>query len=126
MKKVKSVDDYLAKQPEKVAILLTKLRKIVKSAAPLAEETISYGMPAYKYHGVIVYFSGCKKHMGFYPTSSGIARFKKELSKFETSKGTLKLPLDKELPTALIRKIVMYRVKENLSKLKSRKRRSNR
>ena len=112
----KNVEEYIALQPPKVQEILEKLRQAIKKAAPQAEEGISYTMPAYKYHGVLVYFGAYKTHIGFYPTGNGIAAFKKELSSYEGSKGTVRFTLDKPLPIGLISKIVKYRVKENLAK----------
>jgi uncharacterized protein YdhG (YjbR/CyaY superfamily) len=114
---IKDVDSYLASQPKETRILLEGLRKTIKAAAPKAEEVISYGMPAYKYHGILVYFAGYKTHIGFYPTSSAIKEFKKELSGYGLSKGTVRFPLDKSLPLDLIKKIVRYRMKQNLAKI---------
>jgi uncharacterized protein YdhG (YjbR/CyaY superfamily) len=79
---------------------------------------ISYQMPAFKYHGMLVYFAAWKNHIGFYPVSSAISKFKKELSAYEMAKGSVKFPLDKPVPFALITKIVKFRVKENLEKAK--------
>lgn len=119
---VKNVDEYLALQPAETFAKLEKLRQTIKKAAPEAEEVISYGMPAYKFHGMLVYFAGYKNHIGFYPTSSGIKAFEKEISAFENSKGTVRFPIEKPLPVGLITKIVKYRVKENLQKAGIKKR----
>jgi uncharacterized protein YdhG (YjbR/CyaY superfamily) len=113
---VKSVDEYIAKQPIEVRKKLEKLRQAIKKAAPKAEEAISYMMPAYKFYGVLVYFGAYKNHIGFYPTGRGISAFQKELSAYEGSKGTVRFPIDKPLPLGLIGKMVKYRVKENLEK----------
>jgi uncharacterized protein YdhG (YjbR/CyaY superfamily) len=113
---VKNVDEYIALQPTEVREKLEKLRQAIKKAAPKAEEVISYQMPAYKFHGMLVYFAAYKNHIGFYPTGSGIIAFKNELSVYEGSKGTVRFPLDKSLPLGLISKIVKFRVKENLEK----------
>lgn len=115
---IKDVNAYIAAQPKNVGAILEKLRQIIKSAAPEAHEVISYQMPAYKYHGRLVYFAAFKNHIGFYPRTSGIETFKKELSKYEGAKGSVKFPLDKPVPFSLIRKIVKFRVKENLEKQK--------
>jgi len=115
---IKNVNVYLAMHPRNVSIMLQRLQQTIKSAAPYAEEVISYQMPAYKFHGVLVYFAAFKNHIGFYPTSSGVAKFKKELSFYKTSKGTVQFPIDKPLPLSLIRGIVRYRVKENLNRKK--------
>ncbi len=113
---VKNVDEYIALQPTEVREKLEKLRQAIKKAAPKAEEAISYMMPSYKFHGVLVYFGAYKSHIGFYPAGRGISAFQKELSVYEGSKGTVRFPLDKPLPLGLIGKIVKYRVKENLEK----------
>jgi uncharacterized protein YdhG (YjbR/CyaY superfamily) len=112
----KTVDEYIAQHPIEVQDKLEKLRDIIKKAAPLADEKISYMMPAYKHYGALVYFGAYKTHIGFYPTASGITAFKKELSVYECSKGTIRFPFDKPLPIGLIGKIVKHRVKENLQK----------
>lgn len=108
--------------PPNVREHLEKLRQTIQKAAPLSEEGISYHMPAYKFHGVLVYFAGYKNHIGFYPTGSAISAFKNELTNFETSKGTVRFSLDKPLPLALIGKIVKYRAQENLSRQAAKKR----
>jgi uncharacterized protein YdhG (YjbR/CyaY superfamily) len=113
---IKNVEEYIALQPIEVREKLEKLRQAIKRAAPKAEEMISYMMPAYKFHGVLVYFGAYKTHIGFYPTGRGISAFQKELSVYEGSKGTVRFPLNKPLPLGLISKIVKFRVKENLEK----------
>lgn len=110
----KDVDEYISGFPKDIQQLLKELRTTVKKAAPGAEEYIGYQMPAYKYHGPLVYFGGYNKHIGFYPTASGIESFKKELSVYKSSRGAVQFPLDKPLPLALIKKIVQFRMKENL------------
>jgi uncharacterized protein YdhG (YjbR/CyaY superfamily) len=117
---VKNVDEYIALQPTEVREKLEKLRQAIKKAAPKAEEVISYMMPAYKFHGVLVYFGAHKTHIGFYPTGRGISAFQKELSAYEGSKGTVRFPIDKSLPLGLISEIVKFRVKENLEKKKAK------
>lgn len=118
---VKNVDDYISRFPLATRVLLEELRVVIMSAAPSAHEVISYQMPAYKLNGMLVYFAGYEKHLGFYPTASGITAFKKELSVYKSAKGSVQFPLDKPLPLALITKIVKFRVKENLAKEKSKK-----
>lgn len=115
-KKANDTDQYIAGFPKETRELLEQVRAAIKKAAPDAEELISYQMPAYKYHGMLVYFAGYKKHIGFYPTASGIAAFKKELSVYKGARGSVQFPLDKPLPIQLITKIVAFRVKENLKK----------
>lgn len=108
------VDEYIAEFPKDTQKILKQLRSTILKAAPGAEEGISYQMPAYKYHGMLVYFAGYKTHVGFYPTPSGIEAFKKELSVYKGAKGSVQFPLDKPLPLQLITKIVKFRMKENL------------
>jgi len=120
--KAKNVDEYIAVFPTKVQRLLKQLRKKIKAAAPEAEETISYGMPAYKYMGrPLVYFAGFENHIGFYATPTGNIIFKKELAVYKTGKGSIQFPIDKSLPLALITKIVQYRVAENEERAMAKK-----
>jgi uncharacterized protein YdhG (YjbR/CyaY superfamily) len=112
-----NIDRYIAGFPTETRELLERLQK----AAPDAEEVISYGMPAFRLKGILVYFAAYSKHIGFYPTSSGIATFKKELSIYKGSKGTVQFPLDKPLPLKLITKIVKFRVKEIRAKSEAKK-----
>ena len=115
--KFKTVDEYISLQPKNIKPLLQQIRKTIKEAAPDAEELISYNMPGYKLKGMLVYFAAWKEHIGFYGASSNLVeKFKKELSGYEFSKGTIKFPFDQPLPLALITKIVKYRAKENLEK----------
>jgi len=115
--KFKTVDEYISLQPKNVKPLLQQIRKTIKEAAPDAEELISYNMPGYKLKGMLVYFAAWKEHIGFYGASSTLVeKFKKELSAYEISKGTIKFPFDQQLPLPLITKIVKYRAKENLEK----------
>jgi uncharacterized protein YdhG (YjbR/CyaY superfamily) len=116
MTKAKNIDEYIAMFPVPVQELLEELRTTIKTAAPEAQEVISYGMPAFKTKSVLVYFAAYKNHIGFYPTSSGIAAFIEELAGYKVSKGTVQLPLDQPLPLALITKIVQFRVTENTKK----------
>ena len=114
------MDKYIAGFPKETQEALQQVRTTIKKAAPDAEEVISYKMPAYKYHGILVYFAGYKNHIGLYPTASGIKNFQKELSVFKNAKGSVQFPLDKKLPLALIAKIVKLRVKENLQRQKQK------
>jgi uncharacterized protein YdhG (YjbR/CyaY superfamily) len=114
----KTIDEYIAGVPEDVKDKLEQIRRVIKKAAPGAQETISYRMPAFKLNGVLVYFAAFKDHIGFFPTPSGMSAFQKELSAYDVSKGTARFPLDKPIPFDLIGKIVRYRVKENTEKLK--------
>jgi uncharacterized protein YdhG (YjbR/CyaY superfamily) len=97
---------------------LEGLRAAIKAAAPGADEKMCYGIPTFVFHGNLVHFAAYKEHIGFYPASNGIRVFAKELSKYGTSKGTVRFPIDKPLPLALIKKIVKFRVAENKKKSK--------
>lgn len=108
-----TVDEYIATFPKNVQQLLHQIRKTIKSAAPKAEELISYQMPAYKYNGMLVYFAGYEKHIGFYATPTGHQEFKKDLSVYKTGKGSVQFPVDQPLPVKLITRIVKFRVKAN-------------
>ncbi len=90
---------------------------MIKEAAPEATEKISYQMPTFYLHGNLVHFAAYKKHIGFYPSPSGIEAFKEEISSYKWAKGSVQFPLDKPIPYELIRKITIYRVKENVEKL---------
>ncbi len=95
------------------------MRVTIKESAPAAEEAISYQIPTFKLHGNLVHFAAFKNHVGFYPTSSGISYFKRELSGYKLSTGAVQFPLDKPIPYDLIRKIVRFRVMENMKKGKN-------
>lgn len=119
--KAANVDEYIAGFPKEIQELLKAVRTVVKKAAPQAEEMISYQMPAYKYHGSLVYFAAFKNHIGFYATPTGHEAFKKELSVYKEGKGSVQFPHNQPLPLALITRIVKYRVKENLKREKAKK-----
>ena len=109
----KTVDDYLAGIPEPARGTLQKVRAAIRSAAPPeATETISYGIPALRYNGVLVWFAAFSKHCSFFPTASVIEKFKGELKGYTISKGTIQFPTDKPLPAALIKKMVKARIEE--------------
>jgi uncharacterized protein YdhG (YjbR/CyaY superfamily) len=116
MKKADNIDEYIAGFPEKTGKKLEQIRKAIKQSAPLAEEVISYSMPAFRQNGILVYFAAFKNHIGFFPASSGKEAFKKELSAYKGGKGTVQFPLDKPLPLKLIQRIVRFRVEENSKK----------
>jgi uncharacterized protein YdhG (YjbR/CyaY superfamily) len=111
-----SVDEYIRSFPELIQKKLEQMRGVIKKQAPQAEEKISYQMPTFYLNGNLVHFAGYSKHIGFYPTPGAIEAFKDELSKYKYSKGAVQFPLDKPLPLALIRKIVKFRVEENMKK----------
>ncbi|MFS0821724.1 iron chaperone [Bacillus sp. 1P02SD] len=112
----KSIDEYILQYPQEIQETLKTIRKVIKESAPNAEEKISYRMPTFVSNGNLVYFAAFKKHIGFYPTSSGINAFKEELSGYKTSKGAVQFPIGKPIPYELISKIVKFRVDENKSK----------
>lgn len=115
MLNAKNIDAHIRSLPEEVQKKLTSLRETIQKAAPSAAECIKYGIPTFTLNGKnLVHFAGYTSHIGFYPAPSGIEEFKKELAPYISGKGTLKFPLDKPLPLPLIRKIVQFRVKENL------------
>lgn len=113
MHNVKSVDEYMKMLPADVRTALEKLRAQIKAAAPKAKEGISYGMPAYKYKGALVYFAAFKNHCSFFPGSSSILANKEGLKDFRITKGTIQFTLEKPIPAALIKSIVKERVLEN-------------
>ncbi len=119
----KTVDAYIAGFPKVVQDTLQQIRKIIKDAAPEAEETIKYRIPTFVLNGNLVHFAAFQKHIGFYPTPSGIEQFKEALSAYRSAKGSVQFPLDAPIPYNLIKNIVKFRVKENRDRLaaKSRK-----
>jgi len=119
--KPSNIDEYLSAFPKETLELLEQVRSTIRQAAPEAVECISYGMPAFKFHGILVYFAGYQNHIGFYPTRSGIAAFQKEISGYKNSKGTVQFPLNKPLPFDLISRMDLFRENENLLKANSKK-----
>ena len=117
-----TIDEYIASFPAGTQKILQELRATIHAAAPGAVEKISYQMPAFFLKGNLVYFAAWKDHIGFYPTSHGTQAFQNELSVYETSKGTIKFPIDQPLPLDLISRIVKARVEENLKKAKGKSR----
>ena len=114
--KIESIDDYIAAKPFEKRDVLEKMRSAIQRAAPKATEVISYGMPAFKQEGILVYFAAFKNHYGLYPTSSPIVIFKKELMPYKVSKGAIRFPTKKPLPIRLIQAIVKFRIIENKEK----------
>ncbi|WP_045524601.1 iron chaperone [Neobacillus niacini] len=113
---INSIDEYILQFPKEVQDILQNLRNVIKEAAPEAVEKISYQMPAFALHGNLVYFAANKNHIGFYPTSSGIAAFQHKFTDYKSSKGAVQFPKDKPLPYDLISEIVKFRVAENRKK----------
>ncbi len=117
-----AIDEFISTYPSEIQTILQKIRATIQKSAPGAEEAMAYGIPTFKLNGRnLVHFSAFKEHIGFYPTPSGIEAFKKELSAYEWAKGSVKFPLSKPIPYALITKIVKFRVKEELEKAKGKK-----
>lgn len=111
-----TIDEYIARFPPEVQEILQKVRLTIRTAVPEAEETISYQMPAFTLKGRgLVYFGAHKKHIGFYPTPTGIEEFKEELAIYGAGKGTAQFPFDQPIPYDLITRIVQFRAKENLA-----------
>ncbi len=116
-----TIDEFVADFSPEVQEILQRIRAIVREAAPDAAETINYGIPTFQLNGNLVHFSAFKKHIGFYPTPSGIEQFKEELAAYSGAKGSVQFPLDQPIPYELIRKIVDFRVQQNLAKAKKKK-----
>jgi uncharacterized protein YdhG (YjbR/CyaY superfamily) len=112
-----SIDEYIAGFPPETQKALEELRALIKASAPDATEKISYAMPTFDLNGHhLVHFAGYEKHVGFYPTGSGVEAFKEELKPYKSGKGSVQFPLGQPLPTDLIRRIVEFRVEENTGK----------
>jgi len=114
-----TVDEYIHAFPEGIQKILQQIRIKIREAAPDAEEIISYQMPAYRQNGILVYFGGFKNHVGFFPTPGGIEKFKTDLLPFKCSKGTVQFQYDEPIPFTLIKRIVKYRIEENLKGMKT-------
>ena len=111
-KRFKTISEYTKSLPKEKAKMISEITQIVKKEAPGAMPTISYNMPAFKLNGVLLYYQAHTNHIGLYPYPSALKEFKKETVKYKTAKGSIQFPLDKPLPTAIIRKIVKFRFKE--------------
>lgn len=111
-KTAKSVDEYIRQAPAQAEAHLRRMRELVREIVPGAEERISYQMPAYFLKSVVVYFGAFTKHVGLYPTASGVSRFEKKLGNYRHTTGAIQFPLDEPLPEALIREIVAFRARE--------------
>ena len=117
----KDIDEYIASFPEDIQAILQKIRKTIRKAAPEATETIKYRMPTLTLNGNLVHFAAFEQHIGFYPTPSGIEKFKKEIAKYKNAKGSVQFPLDEPIPYELIGRITEFRVKEQQAKGKKKK-----
>jgi uncharacterized protein YdhG (YjbR/CyaY superfamily) len=115
----KDIDEYIASFSQEVRAILERIRLTIKNAAPDAQETISYKMPAFAQDGILVYFAAFKKHIGLYPPVSGDAKLEKAIAPYAGEKGNLRFPLDQPIPYELIEKIVKLRVKQNRAKARA-------
>lgn len=111
-----TVDEYIASHPARVRPFLETVRQIIRREAPEAKEVISYRMPGYKFHGMLVWFAAFANHYSLFGFSRTNEVFKEQLTGYVLSKGTIRFPYDKRVPEELITEIVRYRVKENLAK----------
>jgi uncharacterized protein YdhG (YjbR/CyaY superfamily) len=118
-----NIDEYIAGFPVNVQSILQEIRSVIQTAAPDAEEAIKYRIPTFVLDGNLVHFAAFEKHIGFYPTPSGIKAFKDDLSAYHNAKGSVQFPLDKPIPFSLIRKIVEFKVKETRQKLAAKPKR---
>lgn len=110
----KTVDEYIAGTPEPARSTLKHIRAVIKSVVPKeTTEVISYGIPMFRYRGMLVGYGAFKEHCSLFPTGSGVERFANELKGYRTSKGTIQFPSDEPLPDSLLKKIVKHRIKEN-------------
>ena len=115
-KRAKDIDGYISQFPADVQAILQKVRTTISGAAPEAKETISYLMPAFKQHGVLIYFAAWEKHIGLYPPISGDKAVAKAVARYAGPKGNLQFPLNEPIPYDLIQQIVKLRVKQDLAK----------
>ena len=112
----KTIDEYIAAFPPDIQAILEQIRLTIHQAAPEAQEAISYQMPTFKLKGNLVHFAAFQNHIGFYPAPTGIEQFSDELSRYAGGKGSVRFPLDQPIPYDLIRRIVLFRVQENLDR----------
>ena len=124
--KAKDIDGYISQFPADVQAILQKVRTTISSAAPGAKETISYMMPAFKQHGILVYFAAWEKHIGMYPPISGNKTLEKAIARYAGPKGNLQFPLDEPIPYDLIERIVKLRVKQDLAKAAAKRKKKSR
>ncbi len=115
-----TIDEYISTFSEDVQKKLKQIRETIHKAAPEAKEVISYQMPTFRLNGILVHFAAFSSHISFFPTPSPIVAFEKELEPYETSKGTIKFPMNEPIPFDLITKIVKFRVKQNQNKIKEK------
>jgi uncharacterized protein YdhG (YjbR/CyaY superfamily) len=121
----KTIDEYIERYPKSVQVILRRIRITIKQSAPSAKEAISYQIPTFKLGENLVHFAAFTDHISFFPTSSGVAKFKKDLEKYGTSKVTIRFPIGKPIPYELIEKITKFRVEEITRKGKKKRKKSN-
>lgn len=119
--KFKTIDEYHAAFPAEAQTILAEIRTTIKQAAPNAKEVISYNMPAFRQHGILVYYAAYKSHIGFYSLPSGNQAFQKQLAKYKQGKGSIQFPIDEPMPLKLITDMVKYRLKEDQEKYEAKK-----
>ncbi|MFI5181398.1 MAG: iron chaperone [Thermoanaerobaculia bacterium] len=117
-----SIDEYILASPDEVQPILEKIRRTIRAAAPGAQQLISYRMPAFRLHGILVYFAAFRDHIGLYPPVSGDAKLEKALLPYAGPKGNLKFPLDRPIPYALIKRVMLLRVKQATARAVAKKR----
>jgi uncharacterized protein YdhG (YjbR/CyaY superfamily) len=123
--KAQDIDGYISQFPDDVRVILEQVRKAIRKAAPDATEVISYQMPAFKQHGILVYFAAWKKHIGLYPPISGEKAIEKAVARYAGPKGNLQFPLDEPMPLNLIERIVKLRVKQNAEKAAAKRKKKS-
>ena len=116
----KNIDEYIEIFPIEVQSKLIQFRKLIHSLVPDITESMAYQMPTFVLNGNLVHFAAYKKHIGFYPAPSGISNFIDEISKYKYAKGSVQFPIDEDLPIDLISRIVLFRITENMSKVKNK------
>ena len=115
-----NIDAYIAASAAAVRPILREMRRVIRAAAPAAEEVISYRMPAFRQRGILVYFAAFKKHIGLFPPVRGDAKLAKALAPYAGPKGNLKFPLDRPIPYTLIRRVVRLRVKQDAARARAK------
>ena len=121
----KSIDAYIDASTSAVQPVLRRIRSVIRNAAPEAEETISYQMPAFRQHGILLYFAAFKSHIGLYPPVLGDAELEKAVAPYTGEKGNLRFPLDEAIPFELIARIARLRVKQDLASAEAKRKRAD-
>jgi uncharacterized protein YdhG (YjbR/CyaY superfamily) len=119
-----NIDEYIAGFPAEVQEILQKIRSLIRAAAPQAQEAMNYSIPTFTLNGNLVHFAAFDKHIGFYPTPSGIEHFKHEIAIYKSAKGSVQFPLNQPMPYDLIRRMVEFRVQESLDKANAKKKKT--